>query len=75
MYSNVYLHLCPLASEQVTVSLRSGTSASRASTLVLADIGWLVEGAAGISQQAYRPGAVYTPLFNLKSQGKRLWSK
>ena len=75
------IHPCtclPLASEQVTVSLRSNTllpaepGASTESTL---SIGWSANGSTGVDQQAYREDAVYTPLFRLKSLGRRHWRR
>ena len=36
------------------------------------NIGWQADGCSGVRQQAYRPGAVYTPLFCLKSLRKHL---
>jgi hypothetical protein len=70
---HTYLYTRPLASEQVSVSLRSGTSASACTNETLASTGWSVDGATGICQQAYQEGAVYTPLFRLRSLGRRHW--
>ncbi|KAN0132126.1 hypothetical protein V8E53_010045 [Lactarius tabidus] len=67
------LYICPLlASEQVTVSLRSGASARASTDQTLASTGWSTDGATGISQYAYREDAVYTPLFCLRSLRKRI---
>jgi hypothetical protein len=68
-----YMHLSNQASGPVTVSLRSATSASSLPDPTLARIGWSVEGlgATGVIQYAYRPGAVYSPLFGLKSYARR----
>ncbi len=48
-----------LASEQLTVSLRTGANPSDTAS-------WFSEGFAGIRQHAYQPDAVYTPLFGLR---------
>ena len=61
-----------LASEQVTVSFRLGTSASARTDDTS---GWSAEGATGICQRAFRADVVYTPLFRLKSLGKKPWGR
>src|ERR1700677_4987910 len=69
---------CPLASEQVSVSLRSNTLmpvVPGASTDSGLSIGWSANGSTGVCQQAYRADAVYTPLFRLKSLGRRHWRR
>ena len=67
-----------LASEQVSVSLRSNTLqpvAPGASTDSGLSVGWSANGSTGVCQQAYRADAVYTPLFRLKSLGRRHWRR
>ena len=44
---------------------------SAGSDQTLASVGWSAVGATGISQQAFREDAVYTPLFRVKSCGRR----
>jgi hypothetical protein len=62
------------ASETVTVSLRAGMPSGFPGVTVnpAVNVGWLAEGCTGVRQQAYRPGAVYTPLFCLKSLRKHV---
>ena len=62
------------ASETVTVSLRAAVPSGFPGVTVdpAVNIGWLTEGCTGVRQQAYRPGAVYTPLYCLKSLRQRL---
>jgi len=63
-------YLSNKASETVTVSLRVAVPGVAVNPGV--NIGWLADGCTGVRQQAYRPGAVYTPLFSLKSLRKHL---
>jgi hypothetical protein len=68
----------PLASEQVSVSLRSNTLqpvAPGASIDSGLSLGWTANGSTGVCQQAYTADAVYTPLFRLKSLGRRHWRR
>lgn len=62
------------ASETVTVSLRAGVPSGFPGVAInpAVNVGWLAEGCTGVRQQAYRPGAVYTPLFCLKSIRKNV---
>jgi len=39
------------------------------------NIGWTNEGCTGVSQYAYRPDLVYTPLFSLRSIRRPLWRR
>jgi len=64
-----------LASEQVTVSLRTGINPSAgpgANPDPPVTHHWSAEGSTGVRQYAYKPDAVYTPLFCLKSIRKPL---
>jgi hypothetical protein len=38
-------------------------------------VGWKADGSTGVCQQAFREDAVYTPLFRLKSLGRRHWRR
>ncbi|KAN0139777.1 hypothetical protein V8E53_002439 [Lactarius tabidus] len=69
-----YTYLSNKTSETVTVSLRAGVPSGFPGVTVnpAVNVGWLVEGCTGVRQQAYRPGAVYTPLFCLKSLRKHV---
>ncbi len=53
-----------LANEQVTVSLRENVVTSAAGAHIT--FTWFAEGSSGTYQHAYRPDAVYTPLFCLR---------
>ncbi|KAN0135062.1 hypothetical protein V8E53_006953, partial [Lactarius tabidus] len=57
------------------VSLRLDTGANAGSGQTLASTGWSADGATGIYQQAFREDAVYTPLFRVKSLGRRHWRR
>jgi hypothetical protein len=73
-----YMYLSNKSSEQVSVSLRSNTLmpvVPGASTDSGLSIGWSANGSTGVCQQAYRADAVYTPLFRLKSLGRRHWRR
>jgi len=65
-----YTYLSNKTSETVAVSLRVTVPGVAIDPAV--NIGWLADGCTGVRQQAYRPGAVYTPLFCLKSLRKHL---
>jgi len=70
-----YLYLSNRSSEQVTVSLRARASPLAdpgANPAPSATYQWFAEGSTGVRQYAYRPDAVYTPLFCLKSIRKPL---
>ena len=62
------------ASETMTVSLRAAVPSGFPGVAInpAVNIGWLAEGCTGVRQQAYRPGAVYTPLYCLKSLRPRI---
>ncbi|KAH8989627.1 hypothetical protein EDB86DRAFT_2807796 [Lactarius hatsudake] len=64
-----YMYLSNKTRENVTISLRatvpSGVPGVTFTPAV--NVGWLADGCTGVRQQAYRPGAIYTPLFCLKS--------
>ena len=70
-----------IASEQVSVSLRANTFPATATPSGSVDteqalsVGWKAEGSIGVCQQAFREDAVYTPLFRLKSLGRRHWRR
>jgi len=70
-----YMYLSNRSSEQVTVSLRTrinppaGPGANPEPPVTYQ---WSAEGSTGVRQYAYRPDAVYTPLFCLKSIRKPL---
>jgi hypothetical protein len=73
-----YMYLSNKSSEQVSVSLRSNTLqpvAPGASIESGLSVGWSANGSTGVCQQAYRADAVYTPLFRLKSLGRRHWRR
>ncbi|KAF8266435.1 hypothetical protein EI94DRAFT_1733213 [Lactarius quietus] len=73
-----YMYLSNKTSEQVTVSLRSNTLqpvAPGGSTDLALSVGWSANGSTGVCQQAYREDAEYTPLFRLKSLGRRHWRR
>jgi len=69
-----YTYLSNKASETVTVSLRADVPSGIPGITInpAVNVGWLAEGCTGVRQQAYRPGAVYTPLYCLKSLRRRL---
>ncbi|KAH9042230.1 hypothetical protein EDB85DRAFT_1239832 [Lactarius pseudohatsudake] len=64
-----YMYLSNKTRETVTISLRatvpSGVPGVAFTPAV--NVGWLADGCTGVRQQAYRPGAIYTPLFCLRS--------
>ena len=62
------------ASETVTVSLRVAVPSGIPGVTInpAVNVGWLAEGCTGVRQQAYRPDAVYNPLYCLKSLRRRL---
>jgi hypothetical protein len=74
-----YMYLSNKASEQVSVSLRANTFPNTAtpsgSTESALAVGWKADGSTGVCQQAFREDAVYTPLFRLKSLGRRHWRR
>ncbi|KAI9434885.1 hypothetical protein H4582DRAFT_2080554 [Lactarius indigo] len=69
-----YMYLSNKASEQISVSLRAnslpGVDGEQALT-----VGWSADGSSGVCQQGFREDAVYTPLFCLKSLGRRHWRR
>jgi len=72
-----YMYMSNKCSEQISVSLRSNTlppaspSDSTESTLFPLSVGWSANVTTGFCQYAYREDAVYTPIFHLKSMGRR----
>jgi hypothetical protein len=74
-----YMYLSNKANEQVSVSLRANTFPNTAtpsgSTESALAVGWKADGSTGVCQQAFREDAVYTPLFRLKSLGRRHWRR
>jgi hypothetical protein len=59
--------LYPLVHEQVAVSLRASLPPQVSNVNPALDVGWMAHGTSGIGQQGYHSGAIYTPLFSLRS--------
>jgi hypothetical protein len=77
-----FTYLSNKASEEVSVSLRTNIfpataipTGSADTTTPTLSVGWKADGCIGVSQQAFREGAEYTPLFRLKSLGRRHWRR
>ncbi|KAH9167270.1 hypothetical protein EDB89DRAFT_2115623 [Lactarius sanguifluus] len=69
-----YMYLSNKASEQISVSLRANTLPGVDGEQALS-VGWSADGSSGVCQQGFREDAVYTPLFRLKSLGRRHWRR
>ncbi|KAH9046202.1 hypothetical protein EDB84DRAFT_1467214, partial [Lactarius hengduanensis] len=69
-----YMYLSNKASEQISVSLRANTLPGVDGEQALF-VGWSADGSSGVCQQGFREDAVYTPMFRLKSLGRRHWRR
>ncbi|KAH9023040.1 hypothetical protein EDB83DRAFT_2679128 [Lactarius deliciosus] len=69
-----YTYLSNKASEQISVSLRANTLPGVDGEQALS-VGWSADGSSGVCQQGFQEDAVYTPLFRLKSLGRRHWRR
>ncbi|KAH9033017.1 hypothetical protein EDB85DRAFT_1890454 [Lactarius pseudohatsudake] len=69
-----YMYLSNKASKQISVSLRANTLPGVDGEQALF-VGWLADGSSGVCQQGFREDAVYTPMFRLKSLGRRHWRR
>ncbi|KAH9013125.1 hypothetical protein EDB84DRAFT_1533549, partial [Lactarius hengduanensis] len=69
-----YMYLSNKASEQISVSLRANTLPGVDGEQALF-VGWSADGSSGVCQQEFREDAVYTPMFRLKSLGRRHWRR
>ena len=54
----------------MAVSLRANLPPQLSNVNPALDVGWMAHGTVGIGQQGYRSGAIYTPLFSLRSLKK-----
>jgi hypothetical protein len=67
---NIFHALSNTANENVAISLRTNITVPAGPGINAnpgVNIGWTNEGCTGVSQHAYRPDLVYTPLFCLRS--------
>lgn len=62
-----YMYLSNKVHEQVAVSLRASLPPQVSNVNPALDVGWMAHGTSGIGQQGYHSGAIYTPLFSLRS--------
>ncbi|KAH9030747.1 hypothetical protein EDB85DRAFT_2146479 [Lactarius pseudohatsudake] len=69
-----YMYLSNKASEQISVSLRANTLPGVDGEQALS-VGWSADGSSGVCQQGFQEDAVYTPMFRLKSLGRRHWRR
>ena len=67
--------LYALASEKVTIGLRANHPPEVSDAKPALGIGWIAHGTLGISIHGYQSGAIYTPLYRLKSLGRRHWRR
>jgi len=67
-----YMYLSDKVSEEVAVGLRAHLPPQLSEVNPALGVGWMAHGTIGIGQQGYGPGAIYTPLFSMRSLQTRL---
>ena len=75
---DIFTPFLTTANENVAISLRTNITVPVGpgiTTNPAMNIGWTNEGCTGVSQYAYRPDLVYTPLFSLRSIRRPLWRR
>jgi len=65
-----YMYLSNKVNEQVAVGLRANLPPQVADPNPALGAGWMAHGTIGIGQQGYQSGAIYTPLFSMRSLKK-----